>query len=69
MFLDYYQLREEPFGDASHPAQVYPSQTYCETLESLSESILSDCGSLALIAQAGMGKTTLPAIPSHRNAD
>jgi N-acetylmuramoyl-L-alanine amidase/type II secretory pathway predicted ATPase ExeA len=59
MFLDYYQLREEPFGDASHPAQVYPSQTYCETLESLSESILSDCGSLALIAQAGMGKTTL----------
>jgi N-acetylmuramoyl-L-alanine amidase len=59
MFLDYYQLREQPFGIASHPAQVYPSQTYCETLESLSESILADLGNISLIAEPGMGKTTL----------
>jgi N-acetylmuramoyl-L-alanine amidase len=59
MFLDYYQLREQPFGVASHPTQIYPSQTYCETLESLSESILGDRGNLALIAPSGMGKTTL----------
>src|SRR5271170_1828369 len=59
MFLDYYQLREQPFGAASHPAQVYPSQTYCEALESVSESILTDRGNLTLIAEPGMGKTTL----------
>ncbi|HTQ96872.1 MAG TPA: AAA family ATPase, partial [Candidatus Acidoferrum sp.] len=59
MFLDYYQLREQPFGIASHPAQVYPSQTYCEALESVSESILADLGNISLIAEPGMGKTTL----------
>jgi N-acetylmuramoyl-L-alanine amidase len=59
VFLDYYQLQEQPFGAASHPAQLYPSQAYCEALESLSESILSDRGSVALIAESGMGRTTL----------
>jgi N-acetylmuramoyl-L-alanine amidase len=59
MFLDYYQLREQPFGIASRPAQIYPSQTHCEALVSLSESILGDRGNLTLIAEPGMGKTTL----------
>ena len=59
MFLDYYQLQEQPFGAASHPAQLYPSQTYCEALDSLGESILSDRGRVTLIAESGMGRTTL----------
>jgi N-acetylmuramoyl-L-alanine amidase len=59
MFLDYYQLREQPFGAASGPANVYASHTYCEALESLGQSLLGDRGHLALIAEPGMGKTTL----------
>jgi N-acetylmuramoyl-L-alanine amidase len=59
MFLDYFQLREQPFGVASHPAQVFPSETYCEALESLSDALLRDRGYVALVAEPGMGKTTL----------
>jgi N-acetylmuramoyl-L-alanine amidase len=59
MFLDYYQLREQPFGIVSEPVEIYPSQTYCEALESLGESLLGDRGSLTLTAEPGMGKTTL----------
>jgi N-acetylmuramoyl-L-alanine amidase len=59
MFLDYYQLSEQPFGAASRPAQVYGSRTHSNTLESARKSLLDDRGDLALIAEAGMGKTTL----------
>jgi N-acetylmuramoyl-L-alanine amidase len=59
MFLDYYHLREQPFEPASHPAQIFPTQSYCSALDSLSESILNDRGTLALIAPSGTGKTTL----------
>ncbi len=59
MFLDYYQLQEQPFGELANPSQLYPSQTYCEALESLSETILGDRGNLVLLGESGMGKTTL----------
>jgi len=59
MFLDYYQLREQPFGPVSDPAHLYPSRTHCEALELFGESLLSERGNLALIAEPGMGKTTL----------
>jgi N-acetylmuramoyl-L-alanine amidase/type II secretory pathway predicted ATPase ExeA len=59
MFLDYYRLREQPFGPAGNPAHLYPSETHCQILERLSEMILGDSGHLALIAESGMGKTTL----------
>jgi N-acetylmuramoyl-L-alanine amidase len=59
MFLDYYQLREQPFGAASGPANLYASHTYCQALESLGQSLLGDRGHLALIAEPGMGKSTL----------
>jgi N-acetylmuramoyl-L-alanine amidase len=59
MFLDYYRLREQPFGPAGNPAHLYPSETHCEVLERLGEIILGDYGHLALIAESGMGKTTL----------
>jgi N-acetylmuramoyl-L-alanine amidase/type II secretory pathway predicted ATPase ExeA len=59
MILDFYGLREQPFGVTPDPAYLYPSRTHCEALDSLTEAILSDRGFLVLIAEPGMGKTTL----------
>jgi N-acetylmuramoyl-L-alanine amidase/type II secretory pathway predicted ATPase ExeA len=59
MFLDFYHLREEPFGVTPDPAYLYPSRTHCEALDSLTEGILDGRGFLALIAEPGLGKTTL----------
>ena len=59
MFLDFYHLREQPFGVTPDPAYLYPSRTHCEALDSLTEGILGDRGFLVLIAEPGMGKTTL----------
>ncbi len=59
MFLDFFRLREEPFGVTPDPAYLYASQTHCEALDALSEGILDGRGFLALIAEPGMGKTTL----------
>ncbi len=59
VFLDFYNLREQPFGVTPDPAYLYPSRTHCEALDSLTEAILGDRGFLALIAEPGLGKTTL----------
>jgi N-acetylmuramoyl-L-alanine amidase/type II secretory pathway predicted ATPase ExeA len=59
MFLDFFHLREQPFAITLDPDYLYPSRTHCEALEALTESILGDRGFLALIAEPGMGKTTL----------
>jgi N-acetylmuramoyl-L-alanine amidase/type II secretory pathway predicted ATPase ExeA len=59
MFLDFYQLCEQPFGVTPDPAYLYPSRTHCEALDSLTEAIQGDHGFLALIAEPGLGKTTL----------
>ena len=59
MILDFYGLREQPFGVTPDPEYLYASRTHCEALDSLTEAILSDRGFLALIAEPGMGKTTL----------
>ena len=59
MLLDFYQLREQPFGVSPNPSYLYPSRTHCEALDSLAEAVLSDRGFLALIGEPGIGKTTL----------
>ncbi|HEX4001853.1 MAG TPA: N-acetylmuramoyl-L-alanine amidase [Candidatus Acidoferrales bacterium] len=59
MFLDFYRLHQQPFGVTPDPAYLYPSRTHCEALDALTEGILSARGFLALIAEPGMGKTTL----------
>ena len=59
MFLDFFHLREQPFGVTPDPAYLYPSRTHCEALDSLTEGILGGRGFLALIAEPGLGKTTL----------
>jgi general secretion pathway protein A len=59
MFLDFYRLQQQPFGVTPDPAYLYPSRTHCEALDLLTDGILGGRGFLALIAEPGMGKTTL----------
>jgi len=59
MFLDFYGLLEQPFGVTPDPTYLYPTRTHREALESLSTGIKADRGFLALVAEPGMGKTTL----------
>jgi len=59
MFLDFFGLREEPFGMTPDPAYLYASRTHSDALASLSLGIQDNRGFLALIAEPGMGKTTL----------
>ena len=59
MWLDFYQLREQPFGDTPDPRFLYLSKTHGEALASLFCGIESGRGFLALIAEPGLGKTTL----------
>ena len=59
MFLDFFDLHEQPFGVTPDPAYLYPSRTHCEALDALTDGIQSGRGFLALIAEPGMGKTTL----------
>ena len=59
MFLEFYKLREQPFSDTPDPRFVYLSRTHREALASLFYGIDTGRGFLALIAEPGMGKTTL----------
>jgi general secretion pathway protein A len=59
MFLDFYQMRQQPFGVTPDPAYLYPSATHRDALASLSTGIKEGRGFVALIAPPGMGKTTL----------
>jgi type II secretory pathway predicted ATPase ExeA len=59
MFLDFYKLREQPFGVTPDPRYLYLSATHKEALASLYYGIEAGRGFLALIAKPGMGKTTL----------
>jgi type II secretory pathway predicted ATPase ExeA len=59
MFLEYYQLQEQPFGVTPDPRYLYLSQTHREALASLIYGIETGRGILALIGKPGMGKTTL----------
>src|SRR5271170_4992546 len=59
MFLDFYGLRQQPFGVTPDPAYLYPSQTHSEALAALSAGICEGRGFFALVAEPGMGKTTL----------
>jgi len=59
VFLEFFNLRQQPFGVTPDPAYLFPSRTHCEALDALTEGILEGRGFLALIAEPGMGKTTL----------
>lgn len=59
MFLDYFRLREQPFGVTPDPRFLFPSHGHREALASLIYGVESNLGFGALIAAPGMGKTTL----------
>ena len=59
MFLDFYRLREQPFGVSPDPKYLYFSPGHREALASLFYGIETGRGFLALIAEPGMGKTSL----------
>ena len=59
MFLEYYQLREQPFGVTPDPRFLYFGPAHREALASLMYSIESRRGFSAMVAEPGMGKTTL----------
>jgi general secretion pathway protein A len=59
MVLDYFKLREQPFGVTPDGRYLFLSSTHKEALGSLLYGIDEGCGFLALIASPGLGKTTL----------
>src|SRR5215831_10948504 len=59
MFLEYYGMREHPFGVTPDPRFLYLSPTHREALASLVYGIEVGRGFMALVAKPGMGKTTL----------
>jgi general secretion pathway protein A len=59
MFLEYYKLIEQPFGVTPDSRFLYLGPKHREALASLLYGTEGNRGFLALIAQPGMGKTTL----------
>jgi Type II secretory pathway, component ExeA (predicted ATPase) len=58
-FLEFFGFREQPFGVTPDPRYLYLSSGHRDALASLHYGLESNCGFLALIAQPGMGKTTM----------
>lgn len=59
MFLRFYGLDEQPFGTTPDPRFMYQSTSHREAFASLVYGIESGRGFVGLIAEPGMGKTTL----------
>jgi general secretion pathway protein A len=57
--LDYYKLQEQPFGVTPDSRYVFLTSSHKEALSSLVYGIEAGCGFVALIADPGLGKTTL----------
>ena len=57
--LDYYKLQEQPFGVTPDSRYLFLTSAHKEALNSLVYGIESGCGFVALIANPGLGKTTL----------
>jgi general secretion pathway protein A len=59
MVLNYYQLAEQPFGVTPDPRFLYLSATHREAMASVLYGVKAGRGFTALIAEPGMGKTTV----------
>lgn len=59
MTLDFWRLREQPFGVTPDPRYLYFSPGHREALATLFYGIETGRGFLSLIGEPGMGKTTL----------
>ena len=59
MYLEFYGLKEKPFSQTPDPRFLYWNDAYRETLASLSYGIRERKGFIAMLGEAGTGKTTL----------
>jgi general secretion pathway protein A len=59
MFLEYYNVLEQPFGVTPDTRFLYLNHMYREALASLWYGVKENRGFMALVAQPGTGKTTL----------
>ena len=57
--LDFYGLRQQPFDVTPDPAYLYLSPSHREALTTLKQGIEHFRGFMMLVAEPGMGKTTL----------
>jgi general secretion pathway protein A len=58
MVMNFYNLKEQPFGVTPDPRFLYMSPSHREALASLAYGIRSGRGFMSIIAEPGMGKTT-----------
>ena len=59
MFVEYFKLAKQPFGSTPDPSFLFQGETHREALASLYCAFYGNRGFTALIAEPGMGKTTL----------
>ena len=59
MFLEFFGLKDQPFGVTPDPRYLYLSPGHREALASLYYGIEANRGFMSLIAPPGLGKTTL----------
>jgi type II secretory pathway predicted ATPase ExeA len=59
MLMHYFQLSEQPFGDSPDPRFLFETEAHREALASLLYGLSSGVAFITLIANPGMGKTTL----------
>ena len=59
MFLNFYGLKEQPFGVTPDARYLFLSNTHREAMASLFYGIQTGRGFMAMVAKPGMGKTTL----------
>ena len=59
MFVDYFKLAKQPFGSTPDPSFLFQGDSHREALASLYCGFYGNRGFTALIAEPGMGKTTL----------
>jgi type II secretory pathway predicted ATPase ExeA len=57
--LEFYGLKQQPFDVTPDPAYLYRSRVHREAFTAISQGIENLRGFMALIAEPGMGKTTL----------
>jgi general secretion pathway protein A len=59
MYLNFYQLRQQPFQITTDPAFLWLGEKHSEALATLKYGILEDKGFLLLTGEVGTGKTAL----------
>jgi general secretion pathway protein A len=59
LYLNFFGMKEQPFGVTPDPRFLYLSESHKEALASLYYGIEANRGFIGLIAQPGMGKTTM----------